>query len=249
MDQNALPSLRGRIALVTGASRGIGYALALGLAKAGAHVVALARTQGGLEELDDEIRGLNLDAPTLVPVDMTDYDALDRLGAALFERFKRLDILIANAGMLGPLSPLSHVAVKDFTKVIDTNITANWRLLRSMDPLLQLSDAGRAVFVSSSVARTPRAFWGSYALSKAALESLALTYALETQTTAIRANILNPGALRTHMRAAAMPGEDPQSLATPDVLVATVIAICDPALQRTGQLYDFPTQSWNNPHS
>jgi NAD(P)-dependent dehydrogenase (short-subunit alcohol dehydrogenase family) len=206
----------------------------------------LARTQGGLEELDDEIRALGLEGATLVPVDVTDYDGIDRLGGALHERFGKLDILIANAGMLGPLSPITHVTPKDFTKVMDTNLTASWRLIRSMDPLLQASTAGRAVFVSSSVAQNVRAFWGPYAISKAAIETLARTYAAENAATPIRANILNPGPVRTHMRAQAMPGEDPETLPQPDALVADVLAMCTAQLTRTGELYDIPSKSWKS---
>ena len=176
------PPLADRIALVTGASRGIGYATALALAKAGAHIVALARTVGGLEELDDAIKAAGGSA-TLVPLDLKDYAGIDRLGLALRERFGRLDVLVGNAGILGPLSPLGHVDAKTWDEVMAVNVTANWRLICAMDPLLRLSDAGRAVFVSSGVAALALAYWGPYAVSKAALETLARTYAAETATT------------------------------------------------------------------
>ncbi len=232
-----------RIALVTGASRGIGYTLAKELARAGAHVVAVARTQGGLEELDDEIRGFGGSA-TLVPVDLTDGPAIDRLGGALFERFGKLDILIGNAGTLGPTGPLSHAAPKDFDKVVAVNITANWRLVRSMEPLLKLAPAGRAVFLTSSAARRIRAFWGPYAMSKAALEAMVATWAKELEITAVKVNCINPGPLRTAMRAAAMPGEDAETLDRPDVLVPKLMELVAPALDVSGRVWDHPSQSW-----
>ncbi|MDP8915927.1 MAG: SDR family NAD(P)-dependent oxidoreductase, partial [Pseudomonadota bacterium] len=190
----------GRIALVTGASRGIGRAAALALAKAGAHVVATATNQGGLEELDDEVRAATGLPATLVPLDLKDGDGVDRLGGALFERWGKLDVLVAAAGVLGPLSPLAHVEVKDWTRVLSVNLTANWRLIRSMDPLLQATDAGRAVFLTSGAASRPRAFWGPYAVSKAALEALVKTYADEIESTRVRAALLDPGPTRTRMR-------------------------------------------------
>src|SRR5437868_4457213 len=177
--------LADRIALVTGASRGIGAATALALARAGAHVVAVARTVGGLEEIDDAIRNEGGSA-TLVPLDLKDYAGIDRLGGALNQRYQRLDILIGNAGVLGPLSPLGHVEPKAWDEVIAVNVTANWQLIRCMDPLLQMAEAGRVVFVSSGVGTKPRAYWGPYAMSKAALDALAYTYAAETVSTNIR---------------------------------------------------------------
>ncbi len=235
--------LAGRIAVVTGASRGIGYVLAREIARAGAHVVAVARTVGGLEELDDEIRGLGGTA-TLVPFDLTDFDAIDRLGAALFERHGKLDILIANAGILGPISPLGHVAPKDWDKVMAVNVTANWRLIRSLDPLMRRSDAGRAVFLTSGAAHRIRAYWGPYAISKAALEAMVVTWARESEITSIRANLLNPGPLRTAMRAQAMPGEDAETLDRPDVLVPTVMRLISPALDDSGRVWNHPTGDW-----
>ncbi len=235
--------LSSRIALVTGASRGIGRAMALALARDEAHVVALARTQGALEELDDEIKAFG-GAATLVPADLSDHDSLDRLGANLFERWGQLDILVGNAGILGPLSPLAHVDPKDWNKVMAINVTANWRLIRSLDPLLRASNAGRVVFITSAVAHRAamKPYWGPYAVSKAALEALARTYAAETaNTTNITVMLANPGPLRTRMRALAMPGEDPMTLRTPDEFAAKALALCAPEWRESARLYDFPS--------
>jgi NAD(P)-dependent dehydrogenase (short-subunit alcohol dehydrogenase family) len=233
------PPLAGRIALVTGASRGIGHAAALALARAGAHIVAVARTVGGLEELDDAIRTVGGNA-TLVPLDLKDYPGIDRLSLALRERFGRLDALVGNAGILGPLSPLGHVEPAAWDDVMAVNVTANWRLIRAMDPLLRLSDAGRVVFLSSGVAVLALAYWGPYAASKAALEVLARTYAAETATTNVRVNVLTPGPIRTRMRAQAMPGEDPMTLETPDKVAEKIVELCLPSLQESGKLYAYP---------
>jgi len=224
------PPLADRIALVTGASRGIGYASALALAKAGAHIVALARTVGGLEELDDAIKALGGSA-TLVPLDLKDYAGIDRLGLALHERFGRLDVLVGNAGILGALSPLDHVEAKAWDEVMAVNVTANWRLIRALDRLLRSSDAGRVVFVSSGVAALALAYWGPYAVSKAALEALARTYAAETATTNLRVNLFTPGPIRTRMRAQAFPGEDPTTLETPDRPAEKIVDLCLPSMQ------------------
>jgi NAD(P)-dependent dehydrogenase (short-subunit alcohol dehydrogenase family) len=235
-------SLSGRIALVTGASRGIGRAVAHELAKAGAHVIALARTQGALEELDDEIRTLGGEA-TLVPCDLVDHDALDRLGAAIHERWGQLDILVGNAGLLGVLSPLGHIDPKEWDKVFSVNVTANWRLIRSLDPLLKRSDAGRVVFLSSGAGHRAdlRAYWGLYGTTKAALDTLARFYAAETQNISnVRVNLFNPGPLRTTMRAKAMPGEDPMTLRTPEEAAPQIVAMCSPEWTETGKLWDFP---------
>lgn len=226
-----------RIALITGASRGFGRASALALAKAGFHVIAVARTVGGLEELDDEIRSAG-GAATLVPLDLTDGDGIDRLGAELFQRWGRLDALFGNAGQLGVLTPLSHLDVEVWDKTLAINLTANWRLLRSMDPLLKKSDAGRALFVSSGAVRNCRPFWGTYSISKAGLEALVRTYAKEVQATAIRANLIDPGPMRTRMRATAMPGEDPETLPTPEEHTAKIIEMLSPEFDRTGVLWD-----------
>ena len=231
--------LADRIALVTGASRGIGYATALALAEAGAHIVALARTVGGLEELDDANKALGGSA-TLVPLDLKDYQGIDRLGLALHERFGRLDVLIGNAGILGPLSPLGHVEERAWDEVMAVNVTANWRLIRAMDQLLQRSDAGRVVFISSGVAALALAYWGPYAVSKAALEVLARTYAAENATTNLRINVFTPGPIRTRMRAQAMPGEDPMTLEPPAKVAQKIFEMCLPSMQESGKLYAYP---------
>ena len=233
-------TLQGRVAVVTGASRGIGYHLAKALAAEGVHVIALARTVGGLEDLDDEIKGLGGSA-TLVPLDLMDYDGIDRLGAAIYERWGKLDMLVGNAGMLGGLSPLGHIDIKTFDKVMALNVTANWRLIRSLDPLLRQSDAGRAVFLTSSAAHKCKPFWGVYSASKAALEALVRTYAGETQSTAVRVNLLNPGAMRTAMRAKAMPGEDPETLPHPSEVAPQIITMLRPTFTDTGRLFDRPS--------
>ncbi|VTZ25646.1 Short-chain dehydrogenase/reductase SDR [Methylocella tundrae] len=235
-------SLQGRIALVTGASRGVGRAVALQLARAGAHIIALARTQGALEDLDDAIRAEGSEA-TLTPCDITDFDALDRLGRAIYDRWGKLDILVGNAGVLGSITPLGHIEPKEWDEVLAVNVTANWRLIRSLDPLLRASDAGRAVFLTSSVAHAAdfRPYWGAYAVSKAALNALVRTYAVETMNiTAIKVMAVNPGPLRTRMRAKAMPGEDPMTLRTPEDFAPKVAALCSPDWTETGKLYDFP---------
>jgi NAD(P)-dependent dehydrogenase (short-subunit alcohol dehydrogenase family) len=227
-----------RIALVTGASRGIGYATALALARAGAHIVALARTVGGLEELDDAVRAAD-SAATLTPLDLRDYAGLYRLAAALNERHGRLDMLVGNAGMASVPSPLGHIDPKAWDEMMAINVTANWHLIRAMDPLLQRSAAGRAVFVTSGAATRVRAYWAPYSISKAALDVLVRTYAEETSSTNVRVNLFNPGPTRTRMRALAMPGEDPMMLPTPDDVAAKIVDLCLPSFVETGKLYDF----------
>jgi NAD(P)-dependent dehydrogenase (short-subunit alcohol dehydrogenase family) len=234
-------SLTGRLALVTGASRGIGHAVALALAKAGAHVIAVARTVGGLEELDDEITKAGGTA-TLVPLDLKDHDGIARLGGALFDRYKKLDILVGNAGILGPLSPLSHVEPKAWDDVMAVNVTANWHLIRCMEPLLLKSDAGRAVFLSSGVSWLARAYWGPYAVSKAALNTMVQTWAAETTKTNLRVNLFTPGPIRTRMRAQAMPGEDPMTLETPDRVAGKIVEMCLPAVTESGKVYAYPVK-------
>jgi NAD(P)-dependent dehydrogenase (short-subunit alcohol dehydrogenase family) len=236
--QSVSKLLSNRIALVTGASRGIGAAVALKLAQAGAHVVAVARTVGGLEELDDAVRAAGGSA-TLVPLDMKDVDAIDRLAAVLNKRHGRLDVLVGNAAILGPLSPLAHVEPKAWDDVMAVNLTANWRLIRAFDPLLRASDAGRAVFVSSGAAYMAIAYWGPYAVSKAALELLARTYAAETASTPVRVNLFYPGPIRTRMRAQAMPGEDPMSLDTPEQVADALLPLCLPDFQESGRVYSY----------
>jgi len=232
--------LEGRIAVVTGASRGIGRAAALALAQAGAHIVALARTQGALEELDDAIRAGGGVAATLVPLDLRDLDALDRLGAAIHERWGKLDILLGNAGILGELAPLTHIDPPVWDAVMAINVTANWRLIRSLDPLLRASNAGRALFITSGAAHKCTAYWGPYAASKAALEALVRTYAAETASTPVRVMLVNPGPLRTDMRRAAIPGEDPMTLKVPEDLAPHLVRLAAPSWTETGKLYDFP---------
>jgi NAD(P)-dependent dehydrogenase (short-subunit alcohol dehydrogenase family) len=203
-----------RIALVTGASRGIGRALALALARAGAHVVAVARTKGALEEFDDEVKALGGSA-TLVPLNLVHGDKLDQLGPSLYPRFQRLDMLVAAAGMLGPLSPLAHVQTEDWSRLMEVNLTANWRLIRTLDPLLRLAPAGRAVFVTCGAARAAEAYWGPYAASKAGLDALVRSYAAEVASTAVRVNLLDPGIARTKLRQQAFPGETPSKQPDP----------------------------------
>jgi NAD(P)-dependent dehydrogenase (short-subunit alcohol dehydrogenase family) len=236
---NAPGALDGRIALVTGASRGIGAATARALGKAGAHVVAVARTAGALEELDDAIRAAGSTA-TLVPLDVTDSDGIVRLAAALSERYGRLDILVGNAGILGPSSPLDHIRPQDWDQVMKVNVTANWWLIRTMDAVLRRSDAGRAVFISSGAAHSLPPYLGLYATSKAALEALVRTYAAETSSTALRVNLVNPGVTRTRMRAQLMPAEDPMTLPPPEEVADAIVALCLPNFTETGKLYDFP---------
>jgi len=235
--------LAGRIALVTGASRGIGFQAAKGFAAAGAHVIAVARTVGGLEELDDAIRKVGSSA-TLVPLDLQDYPGIDRLGEAIFKRWGKLDLFLANAGVLGQLSPLGHVPPKVWDEVLAVNVTANWRLVRSLDPLLRQSDAGRAIFMSSGAAQKCRPYWGPYSVSKAALEALARTYAGETKNTPVRVVAVDPGKTRTAMRAKAMPGEDPKTLPKPSEIVPHLVEMASPSFQRTNVLFEFPTRSY-----
>ena len=232
--------LAGKVVLVTGASRGIGYKAARDAGRRGAHVVAVARTVGGLEELDDEIQAAG-GSTTIVPLDLQDYDGIDRLGAAVFERWGRLDGLIGNAGMLGTLSPLPHLAPAEFEKVLAVNVTANYRLIRSFDLPLRKAEAGRVVFVSSGVAQNARPYWSLYAASKAALEVLVKSYAAEMASSPVRANAFNPGPVRTAMRAKAMPGEDPETLPSPEVVAPRLVDMVTPGFSDTGQLYDYPS--------
>jgi NAD(P)-dependent dehydrogenase (short-subunit alcohol dehydrogenase family) len=219
------PSLEGRIALVTGASRGIGRACAVALAGAGAHVIAVARTQGALEELDDEIGALGHPRPTLVPLDLTEADGIDTLGFEVFQRHKRLDILVHAAGMLGGLWPVAHVDPKLWDRVIATNLSSAYRLIRSFEPLLRQSEAGRALFLTSGVAVRPRAFWGTYAATKAGLEALVRSWADEIEHTKVRAVLVDPNQMRTRMRAEAFPGEDPDTLPDPAEIGPMIVAL------------------------
>ena len=235
--------LADRIALVTGASRGIGYALSVALAREGAHVVAVARTVGGLEELDDAVKTAGSSA-TLVPLDMRDYDGFYRLAAALNERYKRLDVLVGNAAIGGQRSPLGHVMPPAWDEAMAVNVTANYQLIRAVDPLLRRSDAGRAVFMTSGAATNCRAYAGPYSTSKAALNALARTYAAETTSTPVRVNLFNPGPTRTRMRAQVMPGEDPMTLPTPEQVAEKIIGLCLPSCTETGKLYDYPAKKF-----
>lgn len=234
-----------RIALVTGASRGIGYFLSRELAANGFHIIAVARTVGGLEELDDEITSGGGQA-TLVPLDLKDMAGIDRLGAAIHERFGKLDVLVANAGVLGTISPVDHIEAKVFEQVMTINVTATWRLIRSVNPLLLRSDAGRAIILSSSSAHSCRPFWGPYSASKAAVEALARTWAGEAKNTGLKVNSVNPGATRTAMRAQAIPGEDPETLPHPSDVAKAILPLALPQLIETGLLFDVPAGRFLN---
>ncbi|MDB5438213.1 MAG: oxidoreductase [Caulobacteraceae bacterium] len=240
-----LPSkpLEGRIALVTGATRGIGFSIAKGLAQAGAHLVAVGRTQGALEALDDEIFAATGGHATLVPLDLREGDQIDALGHEIHRRWGRLDILVSAAGILGALTPASHVDPKAWDMVISVNLTANYRLIRSLETPLRASDAGRAVFLTSSLAGAPRAFWAPYAASKAGLEALVATWADELEQTSLRTVCLDPGRMRTRMRAQAYPGEDPQTLPHPDVLNPLVLELVRPDAEPPRRVVAFRTWS------
>ncbi len=235
-----------RLALITGASRGIGRAVALGLAKAGAHVIVTARSLPGLESLDDEIQTMGGSA-TLLQLDLRKGDKIDQLGPTIYQRWQKLDILIANAGVLGPLSPLAHVTEDGWTQTIDINLNANWRLIRSLDPLLQRSDAGRAVFVTSGAASGKYAYWGPYAASKAGLEAMVKTWSHEVENTNVRANLINPGATRTTMRAKAFPGEDPAILPAPEDLVPLFLELASPDCESNGEIVNY--REWRKDRS
>ena len=225
--------LAGRVALVTGASRGLGAAVARAYAAQGAHVVLLARTVGALEEVDDDIRAAGGKA-TLMPQDLRRHDTLDALGPTLYEHFQRLDIFVANAAVLGTLSPMGHFEPKLWQEVFDTNVHANWRLIRTLEPLLRNSDAGRALFVTTDLARTPRPFWAPYAASKAALETMALTWAAELANTPVRINLIDPGPMATALRARAYPGEDQATLPSPTTAATRFIDPATPTFTETG---------------
>jgi len=229
--------LADRVAVITGASRGIGAETAKCLAAEGAHVVLIARTIGGLEEVDDAIKKAGGSA-TLVPCDLTEFDRIDNLGPPLHERFGKLDIFVGNAGMLGPMTPLGHYDAKRWHAVFDTNVHANWRLIRVVERVLKLSDAGRAVLVTSTVASAPRAFWGAYAVTKGALETMTRVWASELANTPVRVNLINPGRTRTELRAEAYPGEDPMTLKTPDTVAAAILDLVTPDCTRHGELVD-----------
>jgi NAD(P)-dependent dehydrogenase (short-subunit alcohol dehydrogenase family) len=235
--------LADKIALVTGVSRGIGAAVALELARAGAHLVAVAHTVGAWEELDDAIKAAGGSA-TLVPLDVKDSEGIARLALALNERYQRLDVLIGNAGVLGPLSPLGHVERKDWDNLFAVNVTANWQLIRTMDPLLKRSEAGRAVFLTSAVAYKGRAYWGPYAASKAALDALVCAYAAECASTNVRVNLFSPGPTRTRLYLGAFPGVDPATLTKPEQIAKAILPLCLPSCSETGKFYDFRTREF-----
>jgi NAD(P)-dependent dehydrogenase (short-subunit alcohol dehydrogenase family) len=229
--------LDGRLALITGASRGIGAAVAELFAREGAHVILVSRTVGGIEETDDRVKAVGGSA-TLVPMDVTDTDAVHRLGASIFERWGKLDILVANHGLLGTLMPIHQYDLKIWDEVMAANLTACHRLIRSVDPLLRQSDAGRAIFVTSGAAIGERPFWGAYAVSKAAVEAMVRSYAGESRNSNMRINLLNPGATRTGMRAAAFPGEDPMTLKTPEDIAPAFLKLALPGCQLQGERVD-----------
>jgi NAD(P)-dependent dehydrogenase (short-subunit alcohol dehydrogenase family) len=232
--------LKDRIALITGASRGIGRAVALAFAREGAHVLLLARTRATLEEVDDRIRTQG-GKTSLVPLDLADGKAVDALGPTLYERFGWLDVLVGNAAVLGRLTPLTHIPSEHWERALAVNLTANWRLVRTLDPLLRRSDAGRVIFVTSGVAHSARAYWAPYSVTKAALETLAKTYANETTDSAIKVNIIDPGATATRMRAEAYPGEDQTTLRTPEAVAEAFVPLAMPDWIETGQSVD----AWN----
>lgn len=224
-----------RVALVTGASRGIGRAVALALAEQNIHVLLLARTQGGLEDVYDEIVTSDGEA-TGVPMDLTDYDAIDRLGGVIAERWGKLDIFVGNAGILGPISPVAHMTPSEFEKTLAINVTSNARLIRALEPLLLASDAGRAVFLTSGAAYSAKPFWGAYSTSKAALDALVKSWANEQKNTSLKINLYSPGPVRTAMRAQAMPGENPSTLPTAEDVAPQIVSMCAPDYQETGDI-------------
>jgi NAD(P)-dependent dehydrogenase (short-subunit alcohol dehydrogenase family) len=227
--------LAGKIALITGASRGIGAAVAIRFAREGAHVVLAARTVGGLEEVDDAVRAVGGTA-TLVPLDLREFAKIDEVAAALLDRYGRLDILVGNAGKFGIFSPLGHIPPGIWGEVMDLNLTANWRLIRAMDPLLRAAPAGRGIFVTSAIGRDSLAYWGPYAVSKIGLEMLVKIYAAEIANTRVRANLIDPGPLRTRLRARAFPGEDPNAQAPPESVTDYFIDLASPGCARNGEV-------------
>lgn len=232
-----------RIILVTGASRGIGRAAALAVAKAGNHVIATARSEKALTKLDDEIRATTGHNATLIPLDLRDMAGIDKLASALLERFGRLDGLLGNAGVLGTLGPLEQVTPAAFQETVDVNFSANWRMIRAVHPLLRVSEAGRALFITSGVVPRPRAYWGIYAATKAALETMIACYADETEKTPIRANLFDPGAVRTEMRFKAMPGEDQNKLPSPEQVAAKIPFYLSPECTQHGERIEFRQMS------
>jgi NAD(P)-dependent dehydrogenase (short-subunit alcohol dehydrogenase family) len=226
--------LGGRVAVITGASQGIGRAVAKRFAEEGAELILVARSVEGLEGTDNLVRAAGGKA-TLVPLDVTDGAGIDRLGAAIAERWGRLDVLVGNAAMLGTLSPVGHIDPTEWTQVMRVNVTANWWLLRSLDSLLRASPSGRVIFVTSGVTQVASAYYGPYAASKSALESLVRTYAAEITKTNVRANLIDPGVIRTAMRVRAYPGEDPETLRSPEAVTEAFVALAEEACQHNGE--------------
>ncbi|CAM3547035.1 SDR family NAD(P)-dependent oxidoreductase [Thalassospira profundimaris] len=229
--------LEGRVALITGASHGIGCAVAKRFAAEGAHVIAVGRNVGALEELSDEVTDAG-GKITLLPLDLTMFDKIDMLGPTIYERFGKLDIVVGNAGLLGEIAPVGHIDAQVFQNTFATNVTANFHLIRTTDKLLQLSEAGRAIFVTSNASSKGRAFWGLYASTKAALESLVLSYAQELEQTKVKVNLVNPGRIRTKMRAEAYPGEDPQTLPTPESITDVFVDLAEASCTKHGEVVD-----------
>jgi NAD(P)-dependent dehydrogenase (short-subunit alcohol dehydrogenase family) len=234
--------LQNRVALITGASRGIGASVVLRFAEEGAHVVLVARTRGGLEDIDDRIRAIQAKngskdrGATLLELDLKNLEEVDMIGPTIAERFGRLDIVVGNAGLLGEMAPMTHIESGVWSEVIDVNLNANWRLIRTTEPLLRASDAGRAIYVTSSAAHGKRPYWGAYAVSKAALEMMVTCWAAETEKTAMKVNLLDPGATRTSMRAEAYPGEDPDRLKSPETLNDLFVDLAAPDCDRHGEI-------------
>ncbi|RAH99048.1 oxidoreductase [Acuticoccus sediminis] len=235
--------LDGKIAVVTGATRGIGEAVAVDLAGRGAHVIAVGRKVEPLEALDDRIKAVGGSA-TLVPLNLTDGAGVDRLGASIYERWGKLDILVGNAGVLGRISPLAHIPERVWKETFEVNVSANWRLIRTLDPILRRAEAARCVFLTSGAATKLRAHWGVYSISKAALNALVATYAAEVANTPIRANLFSPGPVRTGMRAAAVPGEDPMTLPAPEEIAPYIAAMCATGFDRNGATWSFTDKAF-----
>lgn len=232
--------LAGKVALVTGASRGLGRAVALELARRGAHVITTGRTAGALEALDDEVQAMG-GQTTISPFDLAATDCIERLAAVIGQRWGRLDVLVGNAGTLGDLTPVADISAKVWNEAFALNVTANWRLIRAFDPYLRAAPQGRAVFLTSGAAHAAKPFWGTYAATKAALEQLVLTYANETKLSPLRVNLVSPGPLRTPMRAKAMPGEKPETLRPPEAIAPAIVELLSPDETRTGQIVDMRT--------
>jgi NAD(P)-dependent dehydrogenase (short-subunit alcohol dehydrogenase family) len=237
--------LAGKVALITGASRGIGAAVAERFASEGAHVVLVARTVGGLEERDDAIRAAGRatghtigGSATLVPLDLRDFGKIDELAAALYQRHGRLDILVGNAARFGTFTPMQHVAPQEWGEILDLDLTANWRLIRAMDPLLRMAPSGRAIFVTSRLARDAPPYYGVYAVAKAGLETMVRIYAGEVARTSVRVNLIDPGIVRTRLRAAIFPGEDPAALPAPESVTGAFVELAAAECTRNGDIVE-----------